>query len=67
MGVWGWRNCVGARTRLVPDAAAVPGWEEMTSDMSVEVRRGTGGEEERSTGWRGGRWRMDTELSQAVL
>lgn len=52
MRVWGWRNCVGVRTRLLPDAAAMPGREEMTSDMSGEVR-GTGRErrEEGGGGW----------------
>lgn len=42
MRVRGWRNCVGVRTRLLPDAAAMPGWEEMTSDVSGEKGRGEG-------------------------
>lgn len=71
MSVRGQRESVGVRTRLLPDAAAMPGWEEMTSDISGgEGKRrreggGTCGRGQRDT-WREG-WRMDAELSQAVL
>lgn len=46
----GWRNCVGVRTRLLPDAAAMPGWEEMTSGIGRERERGERREEQKGTG-----------------
>lgn len=62
----GQRDCVGVGTRLLHDAAAMPGWEGndiRRQRRGKEKRRGTGGvQRDKRKG--GG---VDTELSQAVL